>query len=575
MNYSLYPIPLKDINRPVYYMVKTALWHRFKQLPEDSLQEEWEQLRDHIKKGNLVFPSADYTQTYDSNTLKLEVIMIESRNESFSYITVDGKRIPYKPVPKEYKETYNDQWIGYDDDDEEEEDPGPKVEWETIFYETHYSIGVNPETGRYQVVTSTDDFTYYPPYPRPRYNWEEVVQAIDQLLPVVAGAYLSQGKWAERLEMTRDMLIEKVNELHILHNGGLFDNHVLASLLAASHLQPDVWQPLFKEYVESLKRFAMCAVTLPWTSDPSTPVRLFLKQNKIVPEWERKTIEKERLRRQGKITDIDVLKPVSKPKWLEIYEQEEKTREHEVSQYTGLYCPPLPDYVPEIPGAGSCKVKEKLFSGELDSEEPVSGEPVSEESVREEPVREEPVSRKSVSREQERADRNAAIRRRVFWFLLGAFVFVGIVMFAKYSITGATTVSVGLITGIILRNVNRLTEGYDYSDSQPRWFIVSMVFFALFGTLAGIVCCKMLADYVYEATDAAVTPWSLFGLVAAITGIVFVYALIMKRSSKGRARRLYIFLMVLSAVLFLSQCTGSISSSKQIEHTEWIKSMEK
>ena len=99
--------------------------------------------------------------------------------------------------------------------------------------------------------------------------------AIDQLLPVVAGAYLSQGKWTERLKIIRNMLIEKVNGQHILHNGGLFDNHVLARLLTASHLQPDIWQPLFKAYVETLKRFAMCAVTLPWTADPSTPVRLF------------------------------------------------------------------------------------------------------------------------------------------------------------------------------------------------------------------------------------------------------------------------------------------------------------
>ena len=592
MDYKLYPIPLKDINRPVYYMVKTALGQKFKILPEGSLQEEWLQLHEDIGKGDLVFPSADYTQTYDSKTLKLEVIIVTSQSESFSYITVDGKRIPYKPVPKvkkeeEYESPFYSGWVGYDDDDEEiEEEPGPKVEWETVYHETHYSIGVNPKTGRYQVVTSTDDFTYYPPYPRPRYNWEEVVEAIDRLLPVVAGAYLSRGKWAERLEVTRNMLVEKANELHILHNGGLYDNHVLARLLADSVLQPDVWQPLFKEYVESLKRFAMCAVTLPWGSDSSTSLKIFLKQNKIVPERERQTIEKEHLRRKGTITDTDVLKPVSKPKWLELYEQEEKEKPHapeviekpqkpETIHYTGLYCPPLPDYVPEIPAAESSKVEKVSFSTESFSRKSYSLDSAGKESAGKESVSRKSVSRKSVSKEQQRADHNAAIRRRVFWFLLGALVFVAVIMFAKYSITGAATVSVGLITGIIMRNVNRLMQDYDYSDSHPRWFTVSMVFLALFGTLAGIVGCKMLADYIYEASGGSVTPWDIFSLVAAISGIVFIYSLILYKSSWGSRRRFYIFLMVLSAVLFLSQCTGSLSSSKQTEHTEWIRSMEK
>lgn len=394
MDYKLFPIPLADINRPVYYMIKSALLRNCKKLPEDALQEEWLQLREHLGKGNLVFPSADYTQTYDSKTLKIEVIMIESRQESFSYITVDGKRIPYKPVPKTYESTYNSYWIGYDDDDEVEEDPGPKVEWETVYHETHYSIGVNPETGRYQVVTSTDDFTYHPPYPWPRYNWEEVVQAIDRLLPVVAGTYLPRGQWAERLEMTRDMLVEKVNELHILHNGGLYDNHVLARLLTDSVLRPDAWQPLFKEYVESLKRFAMSVVTLRWGGDPNTPLSLFLKQNKVVPEWEKKAVAKERLRREGTITDIDVLKPVSKPKWLEMYEQEqrekpqeleEKPQEPEKIQDLGLYCPPLPADIPDIP--------------EIPEADPDSG--IADR---------ENISREKVSRDEKRADRNAAIR---------------------------------------------------------------------------------------------------------------------------------------------------------------------
>ena len=148
------------------------------------------------------------------------------------------------------------------------------------------------------------------------------------------------------------------------------------------------------------------------------------------------------------------------------------------------------------------------------------------------------------------------------------------IMFAKYSVTGSVSISVGLVTAIILRNINRLKESYEPEESMPRWFTFSMVALLLFGTLIGMLCCKMLADYAYQISEGAVTPWSLFGLVAAITTLVFVYAFIMYKGSRGSKRRLYIFLMVLSATFFLSQCTGSLSSSKKIEHEEWIKSME-
>ncbi len=501
MDYKLFPIPLADINRPVYYMVKTALWQRFPKnflKDDDELQEEWEELRDQIGSGYLTFPSADFSFPYDDDTLKREAIMLKIDSESYGYILENGVRHPYVPIPIEQDDYYN-PWTGEWEDDEQS--PQPEVHYEYVFDETHYFIGFDKYTEQYRVVRRKNTFRADGVRPLCRYNAEEVVQAINRLLPVVKEAHLTRGYWTTRLETTRRMLEEKVNELHTLHNGGLYDSHVLARLLDESALETERWKPLFDEYVTCLKQFAMCVVTLGWVGSPGDSIDSYLKQHKQINQAQIEAIQKERQRRAGKDTEPD-----------------------DIIEHEPMPTPPLPDNGP-LP----------------DSE--------------------------SKSSESSREEKNRAIRRRVFWYMAIAVVMVFVILFAKYSITGSVTVSVGVITAIILRNINRLKEGYEQpSDSQPRWFTLLLVFIGLFGTLGGIVGCKMLADCVYRVSEGGITPWSLFDLVAAVTILVFIYSVIMLKGVKGKQKRLFLFLMVLSASLFVSQCTGSLSSSKQIEN---------
>ena len=171
-----------------------------------------------------------------------------------------------------------------------------------------------------------------------------------------------------------------------------------------------------------------------------------------------------------------------------------------------------------------------------------------------------------------REEKNAAIHKKVLWFLIGMFVLVGIVMMTKYSLTGSATISVGVITAIILRNVQRLKEGYEYDASQPRWFRITLVYTAIFGTLIGFVVCKMLADYVYNISNGSITPWRLFVIVAVIMSIVHLSCRKLRRGKEGREQRAYTFLMVISICLIISQCVGSISSSKSIDLEQWEKS---
>ena len=81
MDYILHPIPLSDINRPIYYMVRSFFLHLVGGLPHDDLYEEWEGVKVEATFGDyLVFPSADLSVSYDRETLKREVIMAPPRS---------------------------------------------------------------------------------------------------------------------------------------------------------------------------------------------------------------------------------------------------------------------------------------------------------------------------------------------------------------------------------------------------------------------------------------------------------------------------------------------------------------
>ena len=76
MIYQLYPIPLCDVNLPVYYMVKSYYYRSLMYKSEDNLEEEWKRLRlDCMRYDFLLFPSVDDSQEYDADTLTREVIM--------------------------------------------------------------------------------------------------------------------------------------------------------------------------------------------------------------------------------------------------------------------------------------------------------------------------------------------------------------------------------------------------------------------------------------------------------------------------------------------------------------------
>ena len=285
MDYKLYPIPLADINRPVYYMVKSYMMHKISaDVPTDELEEEWCRLKVDTKYGDyLVFPSEDLSQQYDSETLQHEVVIIKNHSVTRTYVNGVLQEEPVR----------NDPFDDLFDDDDEEPD---KIE--TVFepHETHYYIDIDPDTHEYRLQTASDAFPIEPA-PWVINNTDALRQAINTLLPVIHEAHLSEGMWEERLQTTAEMIDARVNELHILHNGGLYDNHVLGNLLRRSSLSGSRWKQPFCNYVSQLKIFTMHTAKLSWDQYGSLETQ---DEHKKTPQFIVEKREQERLRRQGR-----------------------------------------------------------------------------------------------------------------------------------------------------------------------------------------------------------------------------------------------------------------------------------
>lgn len=177
-------------------------------------------------------------------------------------------------------------------------------------------------------------------------------------------------------------------------------------------------------------------------------------------------------------------------------------------------------------------------------------------------------------KEKLREENNRRIIKNVIIYAVLALVFVGALMLAKYSIKGSATISIGVISAIIMRNIQRLKEGFEPKDPQPRWFVVSLIYACIILVFGGMLVCKWLSTYVCTISDGSITPWGLFGMVFALMTGLFIYSIKVRKQKKGKDARIYIFLMAFSVSMSIAQCTGSLSATSDIDQKEWEKSNE-
>lgn len=249
MNYQLYPIPLCDVNLPVYYMVKSYFYGRALNKSADNLETEWQSLQVNCTRYDyLLFPSADDSQAYDADTLMREVIILKDRHKIIPRKNPKPRDTNYDPDAS--IGIYGIDFSQYEDDEDEYalNDIEP--------HETHYYIDTDPITGKLCLVEQSDLFIFRRDGITHEYD-TLLKRSINKLFPVVQEARLGQGQWEQRLKTTLSMVQPRANALHILHNGGLYDIHTLEQQLSHSTISSTIWRPLLDEYTKHLKLFAM------------------------------------------------------------------------------------------------------------------------------------------------------------------------------------------------------------------------------------------------------------------------------------------------------------------------------
>ena len=169
-------------------------------------------------------------------------------------------------------------------------------------------------------------------------------------------------------------------------------------------------------------------------------------------------------------------------------------------------------------------------------------------------------------------EKNSRIRKRILWYSLGMILLVGVLVLAKYSLTGSATISVGIITGIVMRNIMKLKEDYDYESSSPSWYMPLLIFFGFITIVGGLVVCKSFTEYVYTLTEGRISSWTLFVIIALVSVGVIICSWILKIGKPAKTARIYIFLMFVSTCLIIAQCGGSMGHYKDIKQKEWLES---
>lgn len=375
-------------------------------------------------------------------------------------------------------------------------------------------------------------------------NTKELLFAINQLLYLIRNTHSEQNEWYGRLQEASMMLVNREDGIRILHNMGFFDSENLRQTLIKGRADEQELNDVISAYIDNLKIFAMSVVNglydtiynyqkssnKPHATPPPTPK----PQPKPAP----------------KPVNNSVVTPTPR-----------------VATQSQRVSPTLQSQ--ELHKNNSRRMRWQYRQDVIHAKE---NRPTYHDLEVEYDLKNQ--NKQQKNQDELQKEINSRILRNIVIYAGAMLLLVGALMLAKYSITGSATISVGVISAIIMRNIARLKEGYVDDDPQPRWFIVSIAFGCIFFVFGGMLACKWLSRYIYDVTDGSITPWGFFCIVFVFAVLLFIYARKVRKNKTGKEARLYICLMFFSICLIISQCTGSLTSAQDINYEEWRESME-
>lgn len=290
--YTLFPIRKNDVNWPLYLMVTGFLKYRYG-INAIPFNDMYESLRDDKKKEArqflyfFVFPSEDLTLDYTEDILDQEAIILKY------YFPID----------------WSDSYPWLDDDDDSMIEIVPME----FFYQED---GQNPEFQHAQTEIPSK-------VPVIRYNGDSFMEALFGVLFFLNERKLTKTPWYERLQTVKRMFDDEANELHILHNAGLFDHATLWSWLKDQGVSQEDVDTIKAPYVSELKKYAMFVLNeLNWNFGTSVREHEREERKHLFAPFEPEQLEKNEAERNRRLQMMSERqqqgrppkKPTKKPK---------------------------------------------------------------------------------------------------------------------------------------------------------------------------------------------------------------------------------------------------------------------
>ncbi|MCR4828222.1 MAG: hypothetical protein K5864_02040 [Bacteroidales bacterium] len=231
--YTLFPIKTTDVDWPLYWMVTCFFKYKYKgdSIPSNDLFDSFQKDRQQDpNNGKLffVFPGEDLSIHYDTQMLNCEALIlnhyyvVDDSSDDDTYDTVFGT-FEYPTGGDEYPQL---EYYRYQD-----AASGPKLQ---------------------KVMSKI--YTEPPVFP---YTGDSFMKALNGVLEFMQQGQLSTTSWYGRLQTVRQMFYDEANELHILHNAGLFDQATLWRELQAYGIPQKELDAHISGYVSELKQYAM------------------------------------------------------------------------------------------------------------------------------------------------------------------------------------------------------------------------------------------------------------------------------------------------------------------------------
>ena len=232
IDYTLYPIRKTDVDWPLYHLVGHFLKIKYKihnNIPDEEIFKTPDfnsfdndvQQAEHSPKYYFVFPREDLSVPYNEAILRQEYVILKCTDtiEIPDPKWFDEDNCIYKEVPLEY--------FHYDESN-------------TLL--------------RHGYTKVPNKFPIFP------YVGSGFSSAVNELIRFFQKNQLTDSAWYPRLQMVASMLNDNVNELHILHNAGLYDHKTLWSSMKSHCISPIEIEKLQNRYLTLLKQYAMFTV---------------------------------------------------------------------------------------------------------------------------------------------------------------------------------------------------------------------------------------------------------------------------------------------------------------------------